>query len=276
LTSGSDILAEEAASLMDDLTAIVARACAVIRSVAAAGVAHRLKPDRSPVTAADEASEAIILEGVARLLPGVPVISEEMAEMKTPPALDGSFIVVDPLDGTREFLAGTAEFTVNLAIVTRGAPIAGIVAAPNRGQVWRGIVGGKAERLRLLDEGADRPQAIRTRLWPAQGAVAVMSRSHLDPDTEAFLARLTPITRSPSGSAIKFCQLAEGAADVYPRLSTTCEWDVAAGQAVLTAAGGIVTGPQGDPLPYGRIDARFRVPAFIAWGDPAKAASVGL
>ena len=101
-----------------------------------------------------------------------------------------------------------------------------------------------------------------------------MSRSHLDAATEDFLARLEPITRSPSGSAIKFCQLAEGAADVYPRLSTVCEWDVAAGQALLVAAGGIVTTPQGGPLAYGRVGENFRVPAFIAWGDPAKAATM--
>ena len=102
-----------------------------------------------------------------------------------------------------------------------------------------------------------------------------MSRSHFDPHTEEFLARLGPVTRNPSGSAIKFCYLAEGAVDVYPRLATVCEWDVAAGHALLVAAGGIVTTPQGTALPYGRIAENFRVPAFVAWGDPAKAAAVG-
>ena len=274
MTPDSEIPPAQAGKLLVELTAIVARACAVIRTISATGVSHRLKPDQSPVTAADEASEAEILQGLARLLPGVPVVSEEMAGTQAPPALGRSFVMVDPLDGTKEFLAGSDQFTVNLAIVTGGVPIAGIVAAPNRGQHWRGIVGDRAERLRLLPEGAVEPQPIRTRRWPSQGAVAAVSRSHLDPNTVAFLDRLTPIARQPSGSAIKFCQIAEGAVDVYPRLATTCEWDVAAGHALVVAAGGIVTSPQGTALPYGRVAENFRVPAFIAWGDPAKAASV--
>jgi 3'(2'), 5'-bisphosphate nucleotidase len=273
LTSDSEIPPAQAAKLLVELTAIVARASALIQAVSPATVSHRLKPDQSPVTAADEASEAVILEGLSQLLPNVPVVSEEMAGSTAPPALNRSFIVVDPLDGTREFLAGRDEFTVNLAIVTRGVPIAGIIAAPNYGLIWRGIVGRQAERLRLLPDGADQPQAIRTRRWSDQGAVAVMSRSHLDPDTEAFISGLAPITRNASGSAIKFCYIAEGAADVYPRLATTCEWDVAAGHALVVAAGGIVTTPQGTPLPYGRVAENFRVPAFIAWGDPTKAGS---
>jgi len=275
LAASSDISPARAAALLDDLTKIVARASALIRAVSPETVGRKLKPDQSPVSAADEASEAAILEGLARLLPAVPVISEEMSGRAAPPALDGSFILVDPLDGTREFLAGRDEFTVNLAIVTGGTPIAGIVAAPRRGQVWRGIVGRGAERLRLLADGADQPQAIRTRRWPERGGVAVVSRSHLDPATEAFLARLGPLTREPSGSAIKFCQVAEGAADVYPRLATTCEWDVGAGHALIAAAGGVVTSPQGSDISFGHAGKDFRIPAFIAWGDPAKAASVG-
>jgi 3'(2'), 5'-bisphosphate nucleotidase len=274
LTASSEISAADAAALLDDLTALVARASTLIRAIAAKGLTHRLKDDLSPVTAADEASEALILEGLARLLPNVPVIAEEMATRTVPPALGGTFLVVDPLDGTKEFLTGSDQFTVNLGIVSGGVPLAGVVAAPNRGAVWRGVVGGKAERLRLKDDGADQAKPIRTRRWPEQNAVALMSRSHLDPATEAFLTRLEPIERQPSGSAIKFCQIAEGAADVYPRLATVCEWDVAAGQALLTAAGGIVTNPNGGPLAYGRVAENFRVPAFVAWGDPAKAKSV--
>ena len=274
MTPGSKIMPAQAAELLTELTGIIARASALIRAASPATVSQRIKPDQSPVTAADEASEAVILQGLARLLPDVPVVSEEMAGRKAPPALDRSFIVVDPLDGTREFLAGRDEFTVNLAIVTGGVPIAGIIAAPSRGQIWRGIVGGKAERLRLLADGADQAQPIRTRRWPEHDAVATVSRSHFDPASEAFLSRLAPITRSTSGSAIKFCQIAEGAADVYPRFSTTCEWDVAAGHALVVAAGGVVTAPQGKPLAYGRATENFRVPAFIAWGDPGKAASV--
>ncbi len=269
-----EILPDQAAGLLGDLTKIVARGCAVIRAISPAAAGAKLKPDQSPVTAADVGSEAVILEGLARLLPEAPIISEEMASTKAAPPLDGSFFVVDPLDGTREFIAGRDEFTVNLAIVTRGTPVLGIIAAPNRGQVWRGIVGGQAERLRLLADGADQPRPIRTRRRPAHSAVAIVSRSHLDPATEAFLERLGPVTRSASGSAIKFCQIAEGSADVYPRLATTCEWDVAAGHALVFAAGGIVTSPDGGTLTFGHADKNFRVPAFIAWGDPVNAASV--
>ncbi len=274
MTSHRDIPATEASKLFPELTAIVARACAVIDAQSVAAIAHRLKPDQSPVTAADEASEAEILRGLERLLPGVPVVSEEMADRETPPALSRSFIMVDPLDGTMEFRAGSDEFTVNLAIVTGGVPVAGIVAAPKRGALWRGIVGSGAERLRLLSDSAVEPRPIRTRCWPKQGAVAAMSRSHLDPATQAFLDRLGPLTRRPSGSAIKFCHIAEGTVDVYPRLATTCEWDIAAGHALLVAAGGVVMTPQGAPLPYGRVAEHFHVPAFIAWGDPTKAATV--
>ena len=275
MAASSDISPARAAALLDDLTRIVARASALIRAISPETVGRQLKPDQSPVTAADEASEAAILEGLAKLLPDVPVISEEMSGRTKPPALEGSFLMVDPLDGTKEFLAGRDEFTVNLAVITGGTPIAGIITAPRRGLVWRGVVGQGAERLRLLADGGDQRQAIRTRGWPAQGGVAVVSRSHLDPATEGFLARLGPITRAPSGSAIKFCQVAEGSADVYPRLATTCEWDVAAGHALIAAAGGVVTSPQGAKLTFGHADKDFRIPAFIAWGDPAKAAAAG-
>ena len=162
LPSPSEISPARAAALLDDLTAIVASACAKISALSAARLIPGLKADQSPVTVADEASEALIIEGVARLLPGVPVISEESAAARRD-LFDGSFLIVDPLDGTREFLAGRDEFTVNLAIITGGAPIAGIIAAPARGRVWRGVVGIKAERLRLLEDGADRAQPIRTR-----------------------------------------------------------------------------------------------------------------
>lgn len=273
MTPSSEILPAKAVRLLDDLTVIVAQACAEIRSVSPATVVRRMKADQSPVTAADEASEAVIMQGVTRLLPSIPVVSEESGD-DNQNDLNGSFLIVDPLDGTREFLAGRDEFTVNLAIVTHGVPIAGIVAAPKRGQVWRGVVGVKAERLRLLENGADQPQTIRTRNWPSQGAVAVVSRSHFDDATEAFLASLGPIMRASSGSAIKFCQVAEGTADIYPRLAMTCEWDVAAGNALIAAAGGVVKSPKGLPLAYGRAAEKFRVPGFIAWGDPDKATAV--
>jgi 3'(2'), 5'-bisphosphate nucleotidase len=278
LTSVSVIPPTEAARLLDDLTMVVARACAAIRGLSPAGLMPRMKADQSPVTAADELSEAVIVQGIARLLPSIPVLSEESADGKNS-RLDGSFLIVDSLDGTREFLAGRDEFTVNLALVTGGVPVAGIIAAPKREQLWRGVIGVKAERLRLLETGVERPQAIRTRKWPSQwpsqAAVAAVSRSHFDAATDGFLASLAPILRTESGSALKFCHVAEGTADVYPRLATTCEWDVAAGHALVVAAGGVVQTPQGSPLAYGRAAENFRVPAFIAWGDAAKSAGAG-
>lgn len=270
MTPGADISPAQALDLMDDLTTIIADACAKIGEISPSRVVRRLKADQSPVTAADETSEAMILRGLARILPEIPVLAEESADAGAPVDLTGSFIVVDPLDGTREFLAGRDEFTVNIAIVTGGFPIAGIIAAPKRGHVWRGVVGYRAERLRLSGNSADAPQAISTRPWP-EVPVAVVSRSHMNPATDAFVSSLGPVKRAPSGSAIKFCHIAEGSADIYPRLATTCEWDVAAGHALVEAAGGIVTTPFGTPLSYGHVIQNFRVPAFVAWGDRRKA-----
>jgi 3'(2'), 5'-bisphosphate nucleotidase len=184
--------------------------------------------------------------------------------------------LVDPLDGTRELIAGRDEFTINVAIIAGGRPRLGIVAAPAQALLWRGIEGRGAERLRLSPGApANAAQArtpIRTRPSPRSGLVAAVSRSHLDPQTQAYLARLPISERRACGSAVKFCQVAEGSADVYARLSPTCEWDVAAGHAVLAAAGGMVNTPEGAPMSYGRMAENFRVPAFIAWGDPSAAA----
>jgi 3'(2'), 5'-bisphosphate nucleotidase len=253
------------ARLLDELTALVARAAAAIPAKPPAMLARRAKPDLSTVSEADTASEGILLDGLARLLPGLPVVSEEAGG---DPAAD--FVLVDPLDGTRELLAGRDEFTINLAIVGDRRPLLGIVCAPALGLLWRGAIGTGAERLALLPgaevAGASRA-AIRTRRRPADCLIAAVSRSHLDAATDAFVAQLVNATRLVCGSALKFCRVAEGAADLYPRLSPTSEWDVAAGHALLAAAGGAVTTPDGTPLIYGRPG--LRIPAFIAWGDPS-------
>ena len=273
MNPGSDISPAQARQLMDDLSALIARACAEIGATSPTTMVRRLKPDQSPVTAADEASETVILQGLTQILPKMPVVAEESASAAAPANLTGSFVIVDPLDGTREFLAGRDEFTVNLAIVTRGLPVAGIIAAPKQGQLWRGVIGHGAERLRLSGGSSGPAEAISTRPWP-DAPVAVVSRSHMDAATDKFVSALGPTTRVPCGSAIKFCHIAEGTADIYPRLATTCEWDVAAGHALVVAAGGLVTAPLGIPLTYGRAAENFRVPAFVAWGDPGKAAAV--
>src|SRR5215210_1761392 len=169
------------AQLLDALTKLVARAAAAIVRVPRNSLAARLKFDHSPVTAADKAAEAVILEGLQRLLPGVPVVAEESA---IPASLGRTFILVDPLDGTREFLAGRDEYTINIGLIQDGRPVAGLIAAPAQGLMWRGVVTQGAERLRMAAEASalntSGPIAIRTRSMP-EHPVAIVSRSHLDP-----------------------------------------------------------------------------------------------
>jgi 3'(2'), 5'-bisphosphate nucleotidase len=255
--------------LLDGLTLIASRAAAAVLAVHVGDLQRREKPDKSPVTAADEASEAVILEGLAKLMPEVPVISEEATGHHRPAALGRLFFLVDPLDGTREFLAGRDEFTVNIALLENGAPVAGVVAAPARGLIWRGRVGRGAERLTLsagaAPNAASRCDPIRTRPRPATGARILMSRSHLDAASVAYIDRIPQPERIACGSSLKFCLIAEGTADLYPRLAPTSDWDVAAGHAVLMAAGGEVRRPDGGPLRYGQSD--LLIPAFIAYGD---------
>jgi len=262
------------AALIDPLTTIVSRAAATILAIRADAALHpRAKPDESPVTAADTASEAVILEGLSRLLPGVPVISEEASAQSTAAVAASDVVLVDPVDGTRELVAGRDEFTVNLGVLRAGRPALGIVAAPALGLIWRTAADGSAQRLRLAPGAEARSAreiaAIRTRPMPASGIVAAVSRSHFDPATAALLARLGEVTTLASGSAIKFCRVAEGSADLYPRLAPTYPWDVAAGHAVLAAAGGTVTTPDRLPLTYALERGSSPIPGFIAWGDPS-------
>lgn len=257
---------------MDELTMIASRAASAILAVDPATAKRRTKPDRSLVSAADEASNSKIIKGLSQLLPGMPIVSEEAIKPSGVSQLGPIFVLVDPLDGTREFLAGRNEFTVNIGLVVDGIPAVGIIVAPALGLVWRGVVGRGAERFRL-SPGATAAEAgetiaIRTRRWPAEGVVAAVSRSHFDTVTAAFLARLPIKSQIVCGSSIKFCRIAEGSADIYARLAPTHEWDIAAGHAIVTAAGGAVMAPQGTSLMYGGATDGFRVPAFIAFGDP--------
>jgi 3'(2'), 5'-bisphosphate nucleotidase len=261
------------AHLVDELTTIASKAAAAVLSIPRTALAVENKADYSPVTAADKASDAVISEGLRLLLPGVLVVSEESTKRPISIAGDATFILVDPLDGTKEFLANRDDFTVNIALIVEGRPVAGVLAVPALGLIFRGIVGGGGERLRLA-VGASSEQATETipltpRWSPSDGLVAMVSRSHLEPATEAFLGRLAVVKKIPCGSALKFCRIAEGQADVYPRLSPTCEWDIAAGHALLAAIGGDVTTPEGGAISYGGTAADFRIPAFVAWGRPA-------
>jgi 3'(2'), 5'-bisphosphate nucleotidase len=253
--------------LMEALTAIAVRACVAILDVRGSP-GLRVKADGSPVTIADEAAEAVILAELAQVVPVLPVVSEEQAARSRQTISGATYALVDPLDGTKEFIAGLDEYTVNIAIVVGGLPVLGIVAAPALGLIWRGIVGSGAERI-ATGRNAGPKAVLRTRAKPGAGLIATVSRSHLDARSQAFLAHFPGVTQMPCGSAVKFCRIAEGAADVYPRLAPTREWDVAAGHAVLVAAGGIVVRPDGGPLRYGDTD--FLVPGFVAWGDPAMA-----
>jgi 3'(2'), 5'-bisphosphate nucleotidase len=249
--------------LIDGLTLIATRAAAAIMAVPRDNLDRRAKSDASPVTAADEAAERLIRDGLAALRPDIPIVSEETTGNRVVENLGRRFFLVDPLDGTREFLAGLDEFTVNIALIDEATPVMGVVVAPARGLVWRGHVSHGAERLTLA--GGDRTP-IRTRVRPASGARILISRSHLDPATDTYVDRLSQPERIACGSSLKFCRVAEGTADVYPRLAPTSEWDIAAGQALLVAAGGQMHRPDGSALRYGEHE--FRVPGFIATGSP--------
>jgi 3'(2'), 5'-bisphosphate nucleotidase len=263
------------ATLLDDLGAIASQAAVAIMRVRANGIEARSKADSSPVTEADEAAEAIILEGLARVLPGVAVVSEEAASLVDPTHVPDTFILVDPLDGTKEFIAGRAEFTVNIAIIHDGRAISGVVGTPALDTIWRGAVNLGAERLQLACGAHPKDATSRTPLQtsPHKGETwrAMVSRSHADPTTEQWLKRFPLIERMDCGSSVKFCRIAEGRADVYPRLGRTSEWDIAAGDAVLSAAGGIVLTPEGERLRYGQVARNLKVPAFVAWGDAGDA-----
>jgi 3'(2'),5'-bisphosphate nucleotidase len=236
-----------------------------------AGAEVTLKSDQSPVTRADHDSEAIILEALARLAPDIRVVSEESCG--TIGAVPPRFFLVDPLDGTKEFIQKRSDFTVNVALIEDGRPSFGLVYAPARALLAVTTAKGEAVAAELPANalGADLSQLHRSTLHarPAnkEGLTALVSLSHLDPVTEAFLAKLKIAERSGIGSSVKFVTLAKGEADVYPRFAPTMEWDTAAGQAVLEAAGGVVVDENGDTLRYGKIGAGLRNPSFIAWGQ---------
>jgi 3'(2'), 5'-bisphosphate nucleotidase len=262
---------DAAAALIEPLTEIVIRAGGAILEVDRSTMKVDGKSDGSPVTEADMAADRIIAEGLARLAPTIPSLSEERAKVAAHP-YTGSFFLIDPLDGTKEFVAGRNEFTVNLALITHGVPLLGIVSAPALGLIWRGIVGRGAERL-TLGKGPPRIEPVHTRPCPPRGEpwTVAVSRLHGDARTEAFIAARPNAVRSELGSAVKFGRVAEGGVDIYPRLSPTSEWDVAAGHALVTAAGGRITDSNGAALLFGGGRKDFIVPEFIAWGDPKAA-----
>ncbi|CAN5135172.1 3'(2'),5'-bisphosphate nucleotidase CysQ [soil metagenome] len=230
----------------------------------------RQKADLSPVTAADEAAEHVILEGLKAMDPLTPVISEEAASGGKIPAVARRFYLVDPLDGTKEFIGRNGEFTVNIALIDDKKPISGVVYAPALGRMFCGEQAAGACETRF--DPADPPAAftwkkLAVRERPHDGVTVVASRSHRDEKTDAYLRTLRVKKLVSAGSSLKFCLLAAGEADLYPRFGRTMEWDTAAGQAVLAAAGGFVHTETGTPLTYGKCERGYDNPPFIAFGS---------
>jgi 3'(2'), 5'-bisphosphate nucleotidase len=249
--------------LLDDLAEAAREAGEGILEVVRRGFDIESKSDSSPVTKADRAAELIILAALARAAPGVPVIAEEEVAAGRIPVHGDFYFLVDPLDGTKEFCRGGDDYTVNIGLIEDGEPRLGIVFAPASGRMHGGCVGQGA----WLDEGSG-PQEIRTRLRGKQ-LTAVASKSHLNQATIDYLEALGTCGYIAIGSSLKFCVVAEGNADIYPRASPTSEWDTAAGHAILLAAGGIVHGPDAKSLRYGKP--AFLNRAFVAtsgWKPP--------
>ncbi len=259
--------ATELKRVMESAALAAGRAIMTIHS---AGPDVHFKPDSSPVTEADEEAERVILAALARHFPQIPVVAEEaVAAGQVPDISTGLFFLVDPLDGTKEFVAGRNEFTVNIALIESGVPIAGIVYAPALA-VGFIAVDGHAERFTVADgHTLSGRQGIGCR-GRGKALTAVASRSHDTPETTRFLDDHGIDACKAIGSSLKFCLVAEGLADVYPRFSRTMEWDTAAGDAVLRAAGGETRTLDGAPLTYGKRnqlhDADFANPNFIASG----------
>ena len=244
------------------IEAIALRAGAAFMEIYSRDFAVETKADDSPVTEADQAAEAIIVAALRALTPDIPVVAEEeVAAGHQPDVGAGPFWLVDPLDGTREFISRNGDFTVNIALIRDGLPVLGTVHVPAKDETYTAAGAGQVSRKR----GTDAAQAISVRRPAGDGLVAMVSRSHASPETDDFLADFDIKERVDAGSSLKFCRLAEGAADLYPRLGRTMEWDTAAGHAVLACAGGSVSRLDGSPLLYGKNG--FENPHFVARGE---------
>ncbi|TNE39275.1 MAG: 3'(2'),5'-bisphosphate nucleotidase [Alphaproteobacteria bacterium] len=223
----------------------------------------RTKTDASPVTEADELAERIILAGLRELTPDIPVLAEESAAAGEVVDLSGGvFWLVDPLDGTKEFIHKRGEFTVNIALIENGTPTMGVIHVPAQGVTYYAEGPGKAWR----QDGEEAPRPVLTRTAPAEGLTVVASRSHRTPETDAYIEKFKVAELISAGSSLKLCLLAEGKADLYPRFGRTMEWDIGAGQAILEAAGGVVETLDGAPLRYGKEG--HDNPFFVAKGRP--------
>ncbi len=245
------------------------RAGAAIMRIYRSAPRVEYKADRSPVTDADRAAEEILIAALSELMPDVPVIAEERTAAGFVPQTGSTFFLVDPLDGTKEFLKFNGEFTVNVALIEDSRPVFGLIYAPDRGDCFVTLNRGKAFRCRLAVE-QDVPKDLAFTPLNGESAAArpftaIISRSHPRPEALSFMESLGNPPRETAGSSLKFGLLASGEADVYPRFGPTSEWDIAAGQAILEAAGGAVVDLSGEPLRYGNREGGFINPPFIAW-----------
>jgi 3'(2'), 5'-bisphosphate nucleotidase len=254
-------------ALLPAVRALVAEAGVAILEVYATGHDVEYKADDSPITRADRAAHEILCAGLQRLTPAIPVLSEESTDNHAAAVRHGwsQFWLIDPLDGTKEFISRNGEFTVNVALVRGHRPVLGVVAAPVLDVVYYGVVGAGAFVAQHQEPG----KPIHVRRPAATPLVVVGSRSHRGDSLDSVLERLGPHEMRPMGSSLKICLVAEGAADFYPRLGPTSEWDTAAAQAVVEAAGGAVTTLDGKPLRYNERDTLLN-PHFLVFGDPAR------
>lgn len=268
----SQLAPSDFADLTDGLRRIAHTAGKLIIEVYKGEIAVDYKGDRSPVTQADGKAEELILSELKKLAPTIPIIAEEAASAGNIPAIDHQFFLVDPLDGTKEFINRNGEFTVNIALIVDQQPRAGVVYAPALGRMFFSAGPGQAYEQSIeatatsqLDD-ASPAHALAVTAPADDGLIVIASRSHRSPETEAYLERFTVKSFVSAGSSLKFCLVAAGEADLYPRHGRTMEWDTAAGHAVLAGAGGAVTQEDGTPFLYGKREEGFANPYFIARG----------
>jgi 3'(2'), 5'-bisphosphate nucleotidase len=257
-------------ALYEALIATAIAAGTVVMEVYDGAFAVEQKGDASPVTEADRRAEIIILAALRDLAPTVPVVAEEACSSGLIPTVGGAFFLVDPVDGTREFISRNGDFTVNIGLVEHGVPVMGIVHAPARGALYAGRLGRGAEALQVDGSAVTARRAIRVADPAAAPPRILASRSHRTPETDDFIARYPGASLVAAGSSLKFCLMAAGEADLYPRMGPTMQWDTAAGDAVLRAAGGRVETIDGAPLAYGPGPAAgvaaYANPWFVARG----------
>jgi 3'(2'), 5'-bisphosphate nucleotidase len=255
------------------LAQIALEAGRLLRGLENALIEKRIKDDGSPTTVADLAAEELIIKRLGQAWAGVPVVAEETASTAQP---DDCFFLVDPLDGTGDYIHGTGEYSVNVALIRHGRPIAAVVAAPAMGVIW---IAGQTPLKGTIPNGTGEAIAweeVKARPAPDQDLIALVSRRHGDQATETCLSTLSIGTRRMTSSALKFCLIASGEADVYVRCGPTMEWDTAAGDHILCRAGGCVIGPGGTPLTYGHEDRGYLNGPFAALGDKALAPRLSL